>query len=238
MFAQSINSGIQTSFEQVSSRDTEHCLLCHKPRDLTSQIKAFEDQSPLTLWLCPECRMSIEIRQQKKEPAEIPEATVGTVSGVTENRDVVMPDVLTVSNGLHREIETLIPRDKEASAMQSKWMELRHAIRCAYRQAGTSLADDRGGCSLGSSVDKLQEIVKFFCIHDPHQLYERVEIQAREYILEVKLRLTEQLAQGISSPQSSRDFLRMLTDEYWSLCIAMETLVDILSPLVSVRVVI
>ena len=24
--------------------------------------------------------------------------------------------------------------------VQSKWMELRHAIRCAYRQAGTSLA--------------------------------------------------------------------------------------------------
>lgn len=55
----------------------------------------------------------------------------------------------------------------------------------------------------------------------------------REYILEVKLRLMEKLSLGTSTVQSGRDFLRTLTEEYWSLCVAMETLVDILSPLVS-----
>ncbi|XP_062501306.1 uncharacterized protein LOC134178444 [Corticium candelabrum] len=137
-----LDSALTTRLDSVPSFDGENCLLCYKPRDVTSHIGGTnEDQGPLSLWLCPECRLTIEIRQQKKEPVESTRERFTTPSGVTENRDVVMPDVLTLSNGLHREIETLVPRDKDTTVMQSKWMELRHAIRCAYRQAGTSLAD-------------------------------------------------------------------------------------------------
>ena len=38
---------------------------------------------------------------------QTPEATATTAAGVTENRDVVMPDVLTVSNGLYRLLHVL-----------------------------------------------------------------------------------------------------------------------------------
>lgn len=79
-----------TRLEPMPNLDGEHCLLCHRRRDVTSQIFRTADESPvgdltcypcadlehdlllqLSLWLCPECRMSIEIRQQKKETAGV-----------------------------------------------------------------------------------------------------------------------------------------------------------------------
>lgn len=55
----------------------------------------------------------------------------------------------------------------------------------------------------------------------------------REYLLEVKVRLLEQLSCGFNSPQLAIEFIQMLLDEYSSLCNALPALLYLLEPLVS-----
>lgn len=55
----------------------------------------------------------------------------------------------------------------------------------------------------------------------------------REYLLEVKVRLLEQLSCGFNSPQLAIEFIQMLLDEYSALCNALPALLYLLAPLVS-----
>ena len=55
----------------------------------------------------------------------------------------------------------------------------------------------------------------------------------REYLLEVKVRLLEQLSCGFNSPQLAIEFIQMLLDEYSALCVALPALLYLLEPLVS-----
>ena len=54
----------------------------------------------------------------------------------------------------------------------------------------------------------------------------------REYLLEVKVRLLEQLSCGFNSPQLAIEFIQMLLDEYTTLCSALPGLLYLLEPLV------
>ncbi len=54
----------------------------------------------------------------------------------------------------------------------------------------------------------------------------------REYLLEVKVRLLEQLSCGFNSPQLAIEFIQMLLDEYGALCNALPALLYLLEPLV------
>ncbi len=55
----------------------------------------------------------------------------------------------------------------------------------------------------------------------------------REYLLEVKVRLLEQLSCGFNSPQLAIEFIQMLLEEYNILCNALPALLFLLKPLVS-----
>ena len=55
----------------------------------------------------------------------------------------------------------------------------------------------------------------------------------REYLLEVKVRLLEQLSCGFNSPQLAIEFVQMLLDEYSTMCSALPSLLYLLEPLVS-----
>lgn len=97
----------------------------------------------------------------------------------------------------------------------------------------------------------MQMIVKKLCSRDPHQFFQRLETLARylltigcfkykyfvswcrEYLLEVKVRLLEQLSCGFNTPQLSIEFIQMLLEEYATLCNAMPALLYLLKPLVS-----
>ena len=54
----------------------------------------------------------------------------------------------------------------------------------------------------------------------------------REYLLEVKVRLLEQLSCGFNSPQLAIEFIQMLLEEYSSLCNSLPSLLYLLEPLV------
>ena len=73
-------------------------------------------------------------------------------------------------------------------------------------------------------------------LRDAHQLFQRLESQAQEYVLEVKVRLLKQMSTGLKTPQQARQFVSMLLDEYVCLCTAAKKQASYLNELVSIGV--
>lgn len=88
------------------------------------------------------------------------------------------------------------------------------------------------------------------CLKDPYQLYQRLEQQAREYVLEVKMRLLKHLSAGSKSaglsgivvaaqgPPQAHQFISLLLEEYSALCQAARTISSFLLTLVSLAILI
>lgn len=78
------------------------------------------------------------------------------------------------------------------------------------------------------------------CERDPYQLYQRLEQQAREYVLEMKVRLLRHLSLGskvastlsIPGPPQAHQFISLLLEEYSALCQAACTISTFLVTLV------
>ncbi|XP_015758524.1 PREDICTED: uncharacterized protein LOC107337801 [Acropora digitifera] len=104
--------------------------------------------------------------------------------------------------------------EKERHQLWCCWSEVRNMVRCIYREAGTSLADEEE--TVGKSLDENRVKVKVDMLFksDPAQLFEKVEIQAREYVQEVKVRLVKYLTSCPLSPRHAREFFTMLLEEY------------------------
>ncbi|XP_073467006.1 protein FAM193A isoform X5 [Aquarana catesbeiana] len=113
--------------------------------------------------------------------------------------------------------------ERETQQLQNYWSDVRYMIRCIYRQAGTPLADDQDQ-SLVPEKDGMKELVDRLCERDPYQLYQRLEQQAREYVLEMKVRLLKHLSLGfkvtssIQGPPQAHQFISLLLEEYSALC--------------------
>lgn len=83
------------------------------------------------------------------------------------------------------------------------------------------------------------------CEKDPFQLYQRLEQQAREYVLEMRVRLLKHLAAGskvtgpaatvpaVQGPPQAYQLISMLLEEYSTLCQAARTISGFLLTLVS-----
>lgn len=82
------------------------------------------------------------------------------------------------------------------------------------------------------------------CEKDPFQLYQRLEQQAREYVLEMKVRLLKHLSTGpkttgpvgvaaAQGPPQAYQFISLLLEEYSALCQAARTISSFLLTLVS-----
>lgn len=83
------------------------------------------------------------------------------------------------------------------------------------------------------------------CEKDPYQLYQRLEQQAREYVLEMKVRLLKHLSAGSKTtgsaggvaaaqgPPQAHQFISLLLEEYNALCQAARTISSFLLTLVS-----
>lgn len=78
------------------------------------------------------------------------------------------------------------------------------------------------------------------CERDPYQLYQRLEQQAREYVLEMKVRLLRQLSAAskvkapasLQGPPQAHRFISLLLEEYGALCQAARTVSTFLGTLV------
>ena len=69
-------------------------------------------------------------------------------------------------------------------------------------------------------------------MRDSHQLFQRLESQAQEYVLEAKVRLLKQMSTGLKTPQQARQFVSMLLDEYALLCMSAKKQASFLHELV------
>ncbi|MGH0149480.1 UNVERIFIED_CONTAM: hypothetical protein FKN15_035438 [Acipenser sinensis] len=124
--------------------------------------------------------------------------------------------------------------EREPQQLQNYWSEVRYMVRCIYRQTGITLADDQEQ-SLVPDKEGMKELVDRFlvgrlCEKDPYQLYQRLEQQAREYVLEMKVRLLRHLSVGskvtsaVQGPPQAHQFISLLLEEYSALCQAAHTI--------------
>ncbi|KAG5844969.1 hypothetical protein ANANG_G00133800 [Anguilla anguilla] len=119
--------------------------------------------------------------------------------------------------------------ERESREMQKSWSEVRFMVRYIYRQTGTPLADDQDQPQDGDR-DGMKGLVDRLCKRDPYQLYQRLEQQAREYVLEVKVRLLKHLSAGSKvtsaeeGPPQAHQFISLLLEEYSTLCQAARTI--------------
>ncbi|KAG8508656.1 LOW QUALITY PROTEIN: Protein FAM193A, partial [Galemys pyrenaicus] len=128
--------------------------------------------------------------------------------------------------------------DREPQQLQNCWSEVRCTVRCIYRQAGAPRADDQDQ-PLVPSKEGVKALVDRLCERDPYQLYQRLEQQAREHVLEVKVRLLRQLSaasrvkapSGPQGPPQAHRFISLLLEEYSALCQAARTISTFLGTL-------
>ncbi|KAF0037210.1 hypothetical protein F2P81_010084, partial [Scophthalmus maximus] len=125
--------------------------------------------------------------------------------------------------------------ERESQQLQNHWSEVRYLVRCIYRQTGTPLADDHDQ-PLERDKEGMKELVDRLCEKDPYQLYQRLEQQAREYVLEMKVRLLKHLSAGSKTmgqlgavaaaqgPPQAHQFISLLLEEYSALCQAARTI--------------
>uniref|UniRef100_A0A672Y653 FAM193 C-terminal domain-containing protein n=1 Tax=Sphaeramia orbicularis TaxID=375764 RepID=A0A672Y653_9TELE len=125
--------------------------------------------------------------------------------------------------------------ERESQQLQNHWSEVRYLVRCIYRQTGTPLADDHDQ-PLERDKEGMKELVDRLCEKDPYQLYQRLEQQAREYVLEMKVRLLKHLSAGSKTtgsaggvaaaqgPPQAHQFISLLLEEYNALCQAARTI--------------
>ncbi|XP_038601483.1 protein FAM193A isoform X2 [Tachyglossus aculeatus] len=217
----------------------------------------------LPLWVCPDCRRTVE--KEERHGALQPPAVasqdflfhaplgnsgsqqesvgggrlaVGPPTGPSAelNNPAAPADIACNCEACNERREISAETERESQQLQNYWSEVRYMVRCIYRQAGTPLADDQDQ-SLVPDKDGMKELVARLCERDPYQLYQRLEQQAREYVLEMKVRLLRHFSLGskvqspaaaaaamIQGPPQAHQFISLLLEEHGALCQAARTI--------------
>ncbi|XP_073504735.1 protein FAM193A isoform X1 [Phyllobates terribilis] len=201
----------------------------------------------LPLWVCSDCRRTVESEDihptqdqslvsqdfllhmppgnsgSKQESVGGGRMLVGaqTVAPTVALNNTAPPEMSCSCEACNERREISAETERESQQLQNYWSDVRYMIRCIYRQAGTPLADDQDQ-SLVPEKDGMKELVDRLCERDPYQLYQRLEQQAREYVLEMKVRLLKHLSLGFkvtpNKPPQAHQFISLLLEEYSALC--------------------
>ncbi|XP_051941070.1 protein FAM193A isoform X2 [Hippocampus zosterae] len=223
---------------------------------------------PLPMWVCSDCRRTVEKEDRHTAQEQlgsqdfllhmpVANGTLGTDAVAATDRlsahtppMLPAPDLATPIPGdtacdceaCNERREISAESERESQQLQKHWSEVRYLVRCIYRQAGTPLADDRDQ-PLERDKDGMKELVDRLCEKDPYQLYQRLEQQAREYVLEMKARLLKHLSTSpktspgpagagtgtaavpaAQGPPQAHQFVSLLLEEYNALCQAARTI--------------
>ncbi|XP_040345323.1 protein FAM193A isoform X2 [Herpailurus yagouaroundi] len=212
----------------------------------------------LPLWVCPDCRRTVEKEERHgglDQPSgqdfllhsplsgSQPEAgggrlALGAQTLPSAGLGAAPSDAACACEACSERREISADTDREPQQLQNYWSEVRYMVRCIYRQAGTPLADDQDQ-SLVPDKEGVKELVDRLCERDPYQLYQRLEQQAREYVLEMKVRLLRQLSaaskvkapSALQGPPQAHQFISLLLEEYGALCQAARTISTFLGTL-------
>ncbi|XP_007951686.1 protein FAM193A [Orycteropus afer afer] len=213
----------------------------------------------LPLWVCPDCRRTVEkegrhgLDQTTGQDFLLHNPLGGSQPEAGGGGRLALGTQTLPSTGLsnssptdaactceacseHRDVSA--ETERESQQLQNYWSEVRYMVRCIYRQAGTPLADDQDQ-SLVPDREGMRELVDRLCERDPYQLYQRLEQQASEYVLEMKARLLRQLSaaakvkapSAVQGPPQAHQFVSLLLEEYGALCQAARTISTFLGTL-------
>ncbi|XP_036372943.1 protein FAM193A isoform X2 [Megalops cyprinoides] len=208
----------------------------------------------LPLWVCPDCRRTVE-KEERHAALEqslgnqdfllhmpVGSGTLAQEAGgggrlaggaqvlpTPDPNAALPPDTPCSCEACSERREISAESERESQQLQNYWSEVRYLVRCIYRQTGTPLADDQDQ-PLERDKEGMKELVDRLCEKDPYQLYQRLEQQAREYVLEMKVRLLKHLSAGskgasaVQGPPQAHQFISLLLEEYSALCQAARTI--------------
>ncbi|XP_035273949.1 protein FAM193A [Anguilla anguilla] len=235
----------------------DRCLLCRGERKDASLLDAGvlgsngASLSPpakansvlqLPLWVCPDCRRTVE-KEERHAALEqslgnqdfllhmpVAQEPGGMQALPPPDPSVAPPaDTPCSCEACSERRDISAESERESQQLQNYWSEVRYLVRCIYRQTGTPLADDHDQ-PLERDKEGMRELVDRLCEKDPYQLYQRLEQQAREYVLEMKVRLLKHLSAGskgasaVQGPPQAHQFISLLLEEYSALCQAARTI--------------
>ncbi|KAJ8382963.1 hypothetical protein SKAU_G00037410 [Synaphobranchus kaupii] len=238
----------------------ERCLLCRRERKDSSYPEPGSAAAPsaasksgsalaLPLWVCPECRRTVENEERRSAPepslgnqdflshvsvgnGEPPRDSAGEAQPTpapTRTQAPVAVDTPCSCEACCQQRESSAESERESQEMQKSWSDVRFMVRYIYRQTGTPLEDDQDQPQ-DRDKEGVKGLVDRLCERDPYQLYQRLEQQAREYVLEVKVRLLKHLSAGSKvtpleeGPPQAHQFISLLLEEYSALCQAARTI--------------
>ncbi|XP_064630166.1 protein FAM193A-like isoform X2 [Lineus longissimus] len=220
----------------------ERCLLCMCERTSSPQVSADDDENSSSLgivsqhplWVCAACRKKAEDDEKRAisesrsdmEPPSLPD-DLSNLEPTTPEGNMCTCQACTERRQIQAEHE------KETQQLQQCWVDLRQGVRSIYRNAGTKKTDDQDVTSKACKVDieKMKEFVHRLCTRDAHQLFQRLESQGREYVIETKVKLFKQLTSGHKTPPQAKAFVALMLEEYSSLSSAAKILASFLSEL-------
>ncbi|KAK3573132.1 hypothetical protein QTP86_014127 [Hemibagrus guttatus] len=221
----------------------------------TGQLSKSSSALQLPLYVCPDCKRTVE-KDERQPPSDqtsmsqdfLLRMPVGN-GGLSQDAagpntrlivgaptlptpDLSTPlstDTVCGCEACSERREITAESERESQQLQNHWSEVRYLVRCIYRQTGTPLADDQDQ-PLNRDKESMKELVDRLCEKDPYQLYQRLEQQAREYVLEMKVRLLKHLSAGpegpgaTHGPPQAHQFISLLLEEYSALCQAARTI--------------
>ncbi|XP_046684977.1 protein FAM193A-like isoform X2 [Homalodisca vitripennis] len=114
---------------------------------------------------------------------------------------------------------------EEMRRLQAHWMDLRQYIRMVYRMAMEVKSPADG------YEHYIKEHVQKLCMCDPHQLFQRLESQVQEFVIETKVRQLELLKREKDSPVLPYLFISGLLESYKKLMAAANELAPLLEQL-------
>uniref|UniRef100_A0A914UN23 Uncharacterized protein n=1 Tax=Plectus sambesii TaxID=2011161 RepID=A0A914UN23_9BILA len=178
------------------------CLFCDQEKisddhgqqstaDESRQRKAEMTDDSDAYWICPACAISERERTEALEATLLldRESCTRTIpKGCTNFEDNVDPEACNCQACVERR-DLEMEQQRELRSLQKAWVQLRHAMRHMYRDG----LDKELKSGKGKQFDehKLKELVHLLVDRDAHQLYQRLESQGREYVMEMKVNLLQ-----------------------------------------------
>ncbi|XP_071947142.1 protein FAM193A-like isoform X2 [Antedon mediterranea] len=153
--------------------DQEHCLLCHRERpdppahkippkeDGKSEGCALQNVTQLPLWVCPDCRRTVEEEEKNTKLSTVEssflaqdfllQSHIPLISSL-QDFDTSLVSSMPGNDGDRSNVsmctceqcqerrEIAADQEREVQQLQENWIELCHVVRCIYWEAGTALA--------------------------------------------------------------------------------------------------
>jgi len=118
---------------------------------------------------------------------------------------------------------------EETRKLQQCWLELREDFKTVYRLIMDGAWSDTNRPH--PSLSNMQEAVHKLVWRDPHQLYQRLEAQLREVVVELKVKLVELLSKQAKNPSLAQEFIQGLLGGHDRLCEASKIIGPVLGDL-------